>query len=561
MSVLDATPTKTNERTPRLFRLPVQKAGLFLLAGVLLLPVFGVIIGAFGPSSDAWNHLVSTVLSEYIFNTLGMLLIVAVLTSLIGTTTAWLVASTEFPGKRILEWMLVLPIAAPAYIIGYVYADLLEYAGPVQSALRSLTGWQVDDYSFPQIRSLGGAAVMMSLVLYPYVYLIARSAFLNHSQTQFAAARSLGASPLKAFWRVALPSARPAILGGVILALMETAADFGVADYFGVPTFSTGIYRTWYGLGDPVSALRFAGFLLVIMGVLLVMERIYRKQAPPAGLARDAVTRPMKLSPLHAAIAFIACLMPVLLGFAIPVGSLAIMAFGEAGIASVSNFLIYARNSFSLSVIAALITLGVAVYLAYAQRSRARNEHRKTATFATRLATLGYALPGTLLAVGLLLPMTAFDKILSGWVEHHFGFGWGLILTGSIFTLVYAYTIRFLTVAYNAIEPAVSAIPIAMDEAARTLGSRTWTILKRIHFPGLRPALYSAALLVFIDTMRELPATLLLRPFNFETLATRVYRLASDERLAESAPAALALVAIGLIPVLLLNKVSKSSSH
>lgn len=561
MSVTEALPTETIARRPSLFKKPLRNFGLVGLSLLLLLPVFGVIAGSVHTDSDSWSHLVATVLPGYVINTVSLLVIVAVLTTLMGTTSAWLVAATQFPGKRVLEWLLVLPIAAPAYIIAYVYTDLLEFAGPVQTALRALTGWEAGDYYSPPIRSLPGAGLMLALVLYPYVYLTARSAFLNHSRTQFAAARALGASPLRAFWKVALPAARPAILGGVVLAMMETAADFGVADYFGVSTFSTGIYRTWYGLGDEVSALRFAGMLLVIMAILVTMERAARKNAPTGYIARDELVKPMKLTGVYAWLATLACSLPVLLGFFIPVGTLVFLAIGEKGIASLSDFFVYARNSVSLSFLAVIITLVIAVFLAYAQRGRARNEHRKTIAFATRLATLGYALPGTLLAVGLLLPMTALDKSVSGWIEHNFGFGWGLILTGSVVTLVYAYTIRFLTVAFNTLEPAIEAIPMAMDEAARTLGANASTIVRRIHFPGLRPAIYSAGLLVFIDTMRELPATLLLRPFNFETLATRIYRLAADERLAEAAPAALALVAIGLIPVLLLNRVSKSNRH
>ncbi len=539
-------------------RKPVTAVSTLVLGLLLLLPVLGVILGSMGHSDGTWDHLVSTVLADYVINTLGLLLIVAVLTASMGTATAWLIAATDFRGRKVLEWLLVLPIAAPAYIIAYVYTDLLEFAGPVQTLIRDVTGWGADDYWFPEVRTLQGAGVMLSLVLYPYVYLIARSAFLNHSRTRFAAARSLGASPLKAFWHVALPAARPAILGGMALALMETAADFGVADYFGVSTFSTGIYRTWYGLGDEISALRLAGMLLVLMGILVLFERVARPDDTSNDIARDSLAQPMKLSPLLSSLAVLACSLPVLFGFFVPVGALAVMTFSNLGMANLSDFLEYARNSLSLSVIAAVITCLIAVYLGYLQRGETRMHKRPMAQVTTRLASLGYALPGTLLAVGLLLPVTAIDKQISGWLEAHYGLGLGLILTGSIVTLVYAYTVRFLTVAFNTMEPAITGIPAAMDEAARTLRARTPEIVTRVHLPMLRPALYSAALLVFIDTMRELPATLLLRPFNFETLATRVYRLAADERLVEAAPAALALVVIGLVPVLLLNRVTRN---
>ena len=537
----------------------VVVSAVLVLACVLILPVFGVLIGAMGDSKGTWSHLASTVLGDYLLNTFSLLLWVGILTGLMGTGAAWLITSIDFPGRRLFEWLLVLPIAAPAYIIAYVYSDLLEFSGPVQSLIRELTGWQAHEYWFPQIRSLPGAGLLLSFVLYPYVYLLARSAFLNHSHTRFAAARSLGAPPLRAFWRVALPAARPAILGGVALTLMETAADFGVADFFGVATFSTGIYRTWYGLGDTVSSLRLAGCLLILISVLVMAERAVRSDTDATDIARDSMVQRMKPGRVWQILAMTGCAIPVLVGFLIPVGTLAAMAIRQNSMASLTEFFSYARNSVTLSVITALIALILALILAYAHRGQTRNQSNPVTGAATRLATLGYALPGTLLAVGLLLPLTAMDKSFARWMIADFNINPGLILTGTIITLIYAYTIRFLTVAYNTVEPAVSSIPRAMDEAARTLGADTGKLIRKVHLPGLRPALYSAALLVFIDTMRELPATLLLRPFNFETLATRVYRLASDERLAESSVSALTLVLIGLIPVLLLNRVSKKT--
>lgn len=532
-------------------------SGILLLAALLMLPIFGVLIGALGESDGTWEHLTNTVLADYVVNTLALMSWVGVLTFLIGTGAAWMVTSLNFPGRRILEWLLILPLASPAYIIAYVYTDLLDFAGPVQTALRSLTGLEAGQYYFPPIRTLEGAGIVLSFVLYPYVYLIARSAFMNQSQTRFLAARSLGASPLQAFWSVALPSARPAIIAGVALTLMETAADFGVADYFGISTFSTGIYRAWYGMGDPVSSLRLAGLLLIIVGMLLVMERSVRKSASSPDIARDQLVRRMNPSPLFQLLAFLGCALPVLIGFVIPVGALTIMAFGEGLRTGLGEFLGFATNSLTLSVTVALITLSLSPLLAYSQRGRTRNQGTQISGAATRVATLGYALPGTLLAVGLLLPLTFLDKSLARWSMATFNANPGLLMTGTIFTLIYACVIRFLTVSYNTVEPAVSAIPQAMDEAARTLGSRLSRIVFEVHLPGLKPALYSAGLLVFIDTMRELPATLLLRPFNYETLATRVYRLASDERLTEASVSALALVLLGLIPVIFINRASK----
>lgn len=533
--------------------------GILILAAVLLLPVFGVIFGSFSSGASTWEHVKANLLGAYAVNTVMVMLWVGLLTATIGTGAAWLVTSIEFPGRRILEWALVLPIASPAYIIAYVYTDLLDFAGPVQTALRAITGWSIGDYWFPPIRTLEGAGIVLSFVLFPYVYLLARSAFLNQSHTRFAAARSLGASPLRAFWAVALPAARPAIIGGVMLTLMETAADFGVSDYFGVSTFSTGIFRTWYGMGDHVSALRLAGMLLILMGLLVVGERAFRPQNTGSDIARDQIINRMKPRLSLQLLCTIACAVPVLIGFAIPVTALTFMAMGEGLRTGLLEFLNYAANSVMLSGAASGITLALALGLAYAQRGRTRNERRRLTGSATRLATLGYALPGTLLGVGLLMPLTAIDKSFSRWMLASFDINLGLVMTGSVFTLLYACVIRFLTVSYNTIEPAVSAIPRAMDEAARTLGSRLSRIVFEVHLPGLRPAIYSAMLLVFIDTMRELPATLLLRPINFETLATRVYRLASDERLAEASVSALALVLIGLIPVILINRLAQKS--
>ncbi|MAI90216.1 iron ABC transporter permease [Ponticaulis sp.] len=559
MSASKAIPIKTTTEPQKHLRKALLAAALIIFSALLILPIIGVVIGAFGESDGTWTHITETVLLDYLFTTLAVLMWVGVLTTLVGTGAAWLVTSLEFPGRRTLEWMLVLPLASPAYIIGYVYTDLLDFAGPVQSFLRSLTGWEAHEYFFPPIRTLEGAGIVLAFVLYPYVYLLARSAFLNQSQTRFAAARSLGASPLRAFWSVALPAARPAILGGLALTLMETAADFGVSDYFGVTTFSTGIYRAWYGMGDPVSALRLAGFLLLIVAILLFAEQRFRPSHTSNDIARDTLVTRMRPGKLIQTLAFVGCLLPVFIGFIAPVARLIWLAAGDVARNGMPEIIDYAVHSVSLSVTAAIITLALSLVLAYAQRGRSRNDKHRVTGAATRLATLGYALPGTLLAVGLLLPMTTIDKTIARAFQEHFGWNPGLFLTGTIITLVYAYVIRFLTVSYNTVEPAVGAIPRAMDEAARTLGSRLSRIVFEVHLPGLKPALYSAGLLVFIDTMRELPATLLLRPFNFETLATQVYRLASDERLAEASVAALALVLIGLIPVALLNRASLKS--
>jgi iron(III) transport system permease protein len=474
---------------------------------------------------------------------------------MVGTICAWLVAATDMPGRRVLDWALVLPLAVPAYLAAYLHADLLAYAGPVQSALRALTGWRAGDYAFPQIRSLGGGALVLGLVLYPYVYLLARAAFATQSLIQFRAARSLGASPRRAFWQVALPAARPAITGGLALVLMEVLADFAVAEYFAIPTFSTGIFRSWLAMGDKPAALKLAAVMLVFVIGLVALEAATRKGRSDSrdGLARRAHEPLVRLSPPGKALALLACLAPVLLGFVIPAARLAMMAASDAAQAAAGELATCARNSLWLGLATSSLCLVAALLLAFA---RARSASRLTAG-AIRLATLGYALPGALLAVGLLAPLGSLDQILTRFARDWLGWSGGLLLSGTAAILVYALTVRFLTVAFNAVSSGLERIPPGIDAAARTLGARPGRVLVRIHAPLLAPSLAGAAALVFIDTLRELPATLILRPFNLETLATRTYRLASDERLVEAAIPALILLVAGLIPVLVLNRLGK----
>jgi iron(III) transport system permease protein len=500
--------------------------------------------------------LAATVLPTYITNTALLMLLAGGFAAVVGTGCAWLVAATAFPGRRILGWALVLPLAVPAYIAAYIYADLLDYAGPVQSALRSATGWGAADYAVPDIRSLGGGALVLGIVLYPYVYLLARTAFAAQSHTQFRAARSLGATPRTAFWRVALPAARPAIAGGLALVLMEVLADFGVAEYFAIPTFSTGIFRSWLAAGDKAAALQLAAVMLLFVIALVTLEAATRRGRSDSrdGLAAREGGEPLvALSLLGKVAALIACLIPVLLGFLVPVAYLASLAVTDVAQNAAGELATYARGSLWLGLAAAILCLAAALLLAFA---RARSGSRLT-NGAIRLATLGYALPGALLAVGLLAPLGAFDQTLTRFARDSLGWSGGLLLTGTGAILIYALGVRFLTVAYNTVSGGLSRIPPGLDAAARSLGARPSRVLARIYTPLLAPSLTGAAALVFIDTLRELPATLILRPFNLETLATRTYRLASDERLVETAIPALILLAAGLLPVLVLNRLGK----
>ncbi len=529
---------------------------LAALAGMPLAAIsWAALSGAGG--GEALGDLARTVLPTYIANTALLMLLAGGLAAVTGTGCAWLVAACRFPGRRVLGWALVLPLALPAYIAAYVYADMLDYAGPVQSALRGATGWGAGAYWFPDIRSLPGGALVLASVLYPYVYLLARTAFATQSARQFRAARSLGAKPARAFWQVALPAARPAIAGGLALVLMEVLADFGVAEYFAIPTFSTGIFRSWLAMGDKEAALKLAAVMLVFVIVLVTIEAATRRGRSDSrdGLAQqNAEAEPLvALSPTGQALAFLACLTPVLIGFVLPAGYLASMAMTDTAQAAIGDLATYARSSLWLGLAAASLCLTCALLLAFA---RARSHSRITAS-AIRLATLGYALPGALLAVGLLAPLGAFDQSLTRFARDSLGWSGGLLLTGTSAILVYALSVRFMTVAYNSVSGGLARIPPGLDAAARSLGAAPSRVLARVYAPLLSPSLAGAAALVFIDTVRELPATLILRPFNLETLATRTYRLAGDERLIEASIPALILLAAGLLPVLVLNRLGK----
>lgn len=522
--------------------------GAWIVAALVGAPILVVLSALFAVQSASWVHLRETVLLDYVVNTLVLAVSVGVLAAVTGIATAWAVATRDFPGRRVLSWALVLPLAAPAYVVAYVYTDLLEFAGPVQTVLRAATGWEAGDYWFPPVRSLPGAVLVLSLVLYPYVYLLARTAFAAQAASLFEAARVLGAVPRRAFFAVALPAARPVIAGGVALAMMESVADYGVVDYFGIPTFTTGIFRTWFALGDRAAALELAAWLFVLAAVLVLAEYAARRGRYSNPVARNVVAPLIVLRRGRGWLATVFCSVPLLLGFLVPVvvlGRYAIIA-GDPLLGR--GFVGFVMNSFGVAGATACLATVFAVCLAYSERlSRSR-----PTVVAVRAATLGYALPGTVIAVGVLVPLTMLDKSVGRFFAR-FDIDVGLMLTGTVAALVFAYLVRFLTVAYNACHGGLEKVHRRLDDAARTLGAAPRRVLGDIHLPLLRGALASAALLVFIDVMKELPATLILRPFNFETLATRVYRLASDERLAEASTAALAIVLVGIVPIMLLS--------
>jgi iron(III) transport system permease protein len=530
---------------------PLLIAGL-LVAALAALPVASVGLNLFvGGTSATWAHLSATVLPEYIANSVWLCAGVGLGVALVGVTTAWLTAMHDFPGRRVFEWALVLPLAVPAYVMAYVYTDFLQFVGPVQTFLRDAFGWEHGDYWFPDIRTLPGAMLMFVCVLYPYVYLLVRSAFLERASGMLEAARTLGLGPWRAFFAVSLPLARPAIVAGVALALMETLADYGTVAYFAVNTFTTGIYRAWFSLGDRVAAAQLAAMLLAFVLFLLTMERISR------GRARYHNTtgrnRPMagaRLKGLAASLAILACLLPLLLGFLLPAGLLLKMALTEGDAQFGERFLTLSRNSFVLAGVTAAIGVLLALLLAYG----ARLSRTTLAGGLNRLVGLGYAVPGAVIAVGVLIPVTRLDNWLAGQWLAWFGHNPGLLLTGGIAALIYAYLVRFLAVALHTVESSLSKITPSMDDAACSLGLGQGETLHRVHAPMLRSSLLTAGLLVFVDVMKELPATLVMRPFNFDTLATQAYTLASDERLAEASTAALAIVVVGLLPLIALSR-------
>jgi len=520
-----------------------------VLASLVAFPVIVVFASLLLPNVEVWQHLASTVLLGYIVHTLSLAAGVAIGVTILGVGTAWLVTMCRFPGHRVFEWALLLPFAVPTYIIGYTYTDLLQYAGPIQSLLRETLGWTRQDYWFPEIRSLGGAIFVMTLVLYPYVYLLSRAAFLSQSSCLLDVSRTLGRNPWRHFIEVAVPMARPAIVGGVALALMETMADFGTVQYFGINTFTAGIYRTWFALGEPIAAAQLAAMLMVFVLTMLWIERKSRSRAR---YDHTTAMRPLTCYRLSAGwklLASLACLGPIILGFMLPVLVLAQMSWQEGQGIIQTSFLELAWNSFSLAAMASLLTVAMAVLVIYGVRLRPT----KLMVGASRIAALGYAIPGTVIAVGVLIPFASFDNALNGWMQYHFGISTGLFLTGTIAGLMFAYIVRFMAVAMNSVEAGFGKINRHLDDVARTLGQRQGGMLCKVHLPLLRGALLTGIVIVFVDVLKELPATLIVRPFNVETLAVRVYQFASDERLAEAATPALAIVAVGLLPVILLS--------
>ncbi|WP_282127093.1 ABC transporter permease [Roseobacter litoralis] len=525
----------------------IRGIALFV-AAICLLPIVGVIAAAAFSSFDTLGQLADTVLWRYTWTTLVLVVLVAIGSIVIGATTAWLVVTSEFRGRRFFEIALVVPLAFPAYVLAYAYTDILDHPGIVQTTLRSLMGWGPRDYWFPEIRSLGGAALMLTLVLYPYVYLLTRAGFRMQAATPFYAARSLGSSPLRAFLRVSLPMARPAIAAGTLLVVMETIADFGTVAHFSVQTFATGIYTSWFGLGDRGAAAQLALGLLAFALLVAMLEYMNRGAAAYASKGRQEPFVRFTLTGYRAFAAQFACAVPVLLGVILPTITLILMGLRSEQDIFSPRYMRFIQSTLTLASIAAVVTVFAAILLGTFNRV----SPGRSALASLFIGRLGYAVPGGVIAIGLLVPFANFDNWLDARMEASFGISTGLLISGSIWLMIAAYMIRFLAAAIGAYDSGLATVTPNVDAASRVLGRSAWGTVRDIHLSVLRPSILTAMLIVFVDTVKELPATLILRPFNYDTLAVHAFRLASDERLEGAAVPSLMIAGIGLIPVIIL---------
>lgn len=541
-------------------RLPdFWSVGAVLIAALVLAPVLSVVWIAFHPVENIWPHLMVTVLPRYFGNTVLLMLGVGVLTAAIGTGAAWLVVMYRFPGSRMLDYALLFPLAIPAYVGAYALVDFFDYSGVLQVGLRRLLGWQsAKEYWFPEIRSRWAAVVVLSAALYPYVYLLARSAFREQSGGSYEVARALGAGPWGVFWRVGLPLARPAIATGVALALMETVADYGTVTHFGVQTLTTGVFSVWLTDGNAGGAAQIAGIMLVVIVGLLMIERLGRRKARFHRNSRQS--RPVvavSLDGMRGLIATGLCILPFAIGFVLPVAVMLDLALRNPEAWVSPGLLAALGNTLLVGGLAAGLTVGGALFLVYGVRMMGRGLPR----LLLPITTLGYAAPGAVLAVGVLVPLAALDHRVADFVLAATGRDPGLLLTGTAAAIVLAYVVRFFGIAQGAVDAAFGRISPSLPLAARSLGRGAGGTLVSVYLPLMRGSVATALLVVFVDCVKELPATMLLRPFNFNTLATRLQEQASLERLGDAAPAALLVMAVGLCAVALLARANRPAQH
>lgn len=533
--------------------------GSWAIALLLGLPVIALLFSAFSAEGELFRHLADTVLLDYLGNTLGLVVGVVLLSLLFGVPTAWLVAMCQVPGRRALQWALMLPMAMPSYIVAYVYTDLLDYSGPLQAGLRTLFGWNSPaDYWFPAIRSLGGAAWVLALVLFPYVYLLTRASFLEQSVSLIHSSRLLGCTPWQSFRRLSLPLARPAIMVAVSLVAMETLADFATVHFFAINTLTTAVYDTWLGYGSLATAAKLSCLMLLAVVLLIALERRSRsrQQVFQKSMGHE---QPLRY-PLKGIGRWLACLWCwglVLAGFGLPFVILLDYGVRYFELSWTPEFVRFAGNSLAISALTALLAMGIALLLGFFRRL----DGGIKSLLPLRIAAMGYAMPGTVLAIGVLVPLTALDFAINDLAEWLGRQGSGLLLTGTITAIVFGYLVRFVAIAIGSVESSMGKISPSLDMAARSLGQGDGGMLRRVHLPLVRRGLFAGAMLVFIESMKELPAALLLRPFNFDTLATHVYQFVSDEMLERGALGAIVIVLVGLLPLIWVNRTLDSSGH
>ncbi|HHQ4772963.1 iron ABC transporter permease [Aeromonas veronii] len=533
--------------------------GSWAIALLLGLPVIALLFSAFSAEGELFRHLADTVLLDYLGNTLGLVVGVVLLSLLFGVPTAWLVAMCQVPGRRALQWALMLPMAMPSYIVAYVYTDLLDYSGPLQAGLRALFGWNSPaDYWFPAIRSLGGAAWVLALVLFPYVYLLTRASFLEQSVSLIHSSRLLGCTPWQSFRRLSLPLARPAIMVAVSLVAMETLADFATVHFFAINTLTTAVYDTWLGYGSLATAAKLSCLMLLAVVLLIALERRSRsrQQVFQKSMGHE---QPLRY-PLKGIGRWLACLWCwglVLAGFGLPFVILLDYGVRYFELSWTPEFVRFAGNSLAISALTALLAMGIALLLGFFRRL----DGGIKSLLPLRIAAMGYAMPGTVLAIGVLVPLTALDFAINDLAEWLGRQGPGLLLTGTITAIVFGYLVRFVAIAIGSVESSMGKISPSLDMAARSLGQGDGGMLRRVHLPLVRRGLFAGAMLVFIESMKELPAALLLRPFNFDTLATHVYQFVSDEMLERGALGAIVIVLVGLLPLIWVNRSLDSPGH
>jgi len=550
-------PQSSGQLTPRIRRLALPdpwSAGAVAIAALVLLPVVAVVWLAFHPTQNIWPHLIATTLPRYLENTLVLMACVGVLAGAAGTGAAWLVVMYRFPGRGWLQWALLMPLAVPAYVGAYALVDFLEYAGPIQTGLRQAMGWaNAQDYWFPAIRSRGAAIIVLAAALYPYVYLLARAAFREQPASGYEVARALGVGPWGRFWRVGLPLARPAIAAGMAVVMMEVVNDFGAVDHFAVQTLTTGIFSVWLQAGNLGGAAQIATCVLALVVLLVTLEKISRRNSRFAGAARGLrPVTPQRLSGAAGLAACLACLIPFGFGFVLPVGVLMSHAL-QARSWGAPGLPLALWHSLAVGGTAAVLTVVAGVFMVYGVRLAGR----RLPILLLPVTAIGYAAPGAVLGIGILIPLAAFDNWLADRIEATLGLDPGLILTGSAAALVLAYMVRFFAIAQGAADAGLGRVSPSLPMAARSLGRSAGQTLLAVQVPLIRASLGSALLLVFVDCVKELPATLLLRPFNFETLSTRVYAKAHLEQLGAAAPAALTITLVGLVAVALLARTNR----